>query len=154
MPVERLGLRPARQGDAARLLRWRNDPETRAGSFHSAVVQAEEHERWLRATLADPATELWIAEIAAEPIGQVRLGAQSPDVAVVSISIAPEARGRGHSLTMLNQALERTGLEVTHVRALIRPENERSLRLFTRAGFSPVEITSEQLVLERRLVRG
>jgi hypothetical protein len=35
--------------DADLLLRWRNDPTTRANSFDSSPIDREDHIRWVRA---------------------------------------------------------------------------------------------------------
>ena len=56
-----LWVRPATEADADALLRWRNDPVTRAASRDTGEVGAEQHRAWLAATLADPGRHLLLA---------------------------------------------------------------------------------------------
>jgi RimJ/RimL family protein N-acetyltransferase len=142
-------LRPARAGDAPLLLAWRNDPDTRRWSFSDAVVAPDAHAAWLAARLRDPETLLLVAEEDGAPVGQVRLDREEGGVGVVSITVAPEARGRGLGLAMLTALRDRPDLGVTTLRALVLPANERSLTLFSRAGYRDAGRSDDAVVLER-----
>jgi RimJ/RimL family protein N-acetyltransferase len=70
-------------------------------------------------------------------VGVVRFELEGEGQAVVSINIAPEARGRGIGQTALLQACERVSDEdgVSSVTAHIKPDNAASLRAFEQADF-------------------
>ncbi|MCR5303818.1 MAG: GNAT family N-acetyltransferase [Lachnospiraceae bacterium] len=55
-----VNLRKAEPGDEALLLRWANDPATRANSFTSALISPEQHHRWFSGKLSDPCCDILI----------------------------------------------------------------------------------------------
>jgi RimJ/RimL family protein N-acetyltransferase len=136
-------LRPAGPDDAHRLLDWANDPETRAASFDREPIAWREHIAWLASVLGDPARRLWIAEESGEPVGQVRVDRVdrvTGAVGLVSIGLAPGARGRGlgRNVLRLGIAAAADQLGIRHARAVVLASNAPSLRLFEGAGFVPV----------------
>lgn len=132
-----LVLRPAFEGDAARLRAWRNDPDAVANSVNPRTVGEEEHSAWLRRLLDDPAHRLWIGELEAEAVGQVRIDVRAA-TAEVSIAVAPELRGQGHGARLLQALMDvlADDFQVQHLVARARPTNTVSLRVFARAGFA------------------
>src|SRR5207245_7791636 len=71
------------------------------------------------------------------PAGQVRFQIDGR-CAAVSISLAPQFRGKGYGegvLEMATQNLFRT-TGVTQIDAYVKPNNSASLRLFMRAGYT------------------
>ena len=65
-------------------------------------------------------------------MGQVRLD-RLEDGELISISVAPDARGQGLAPLIIVAACgEANGTVI----ARIRPDNERSIRAFSRAGFT------------------
>jgi RimJ/RimL family protein N-acetyltransferase len=95
----------------------------------------EEHRAWLAQTLASPDRHLFTVEADARPVGQVRLDKRGSEVEV-SISLVPEARGRGigsQAIGLANGvARELGGRRAT---AVIRDGNLASLRAFTSLGY-------------------
>lgn len=138
--------RPAVMDDAARLLSWRNDPETRAQSRSTALVTLAEHQAWLAAVLADPNRRLFIVEDkSGMAVGTMRFDHQQ-DETEISWTVAPEARGRGIGRIMVAQALAQTsGVAV----ACIRPGNEASLAIAHAAGFAPAGMRGEMTLWKR-----
>lgn len=134
-----LSLRRATAGDAELTFTWANDPATRAASFRSAIIERSEHERWLQGSLAGERRLLFIAESAGLPLGVLRLDELSTGCAEIGITVAPERRGQGLALLVLQAGIQRARqLGLARLVARIRPENDRSLRSFRRAGFEPV----------------
>jgi RimJ/RimL family protein N-acetyltransferase len=134
-------LRAVGQDDEAILLEWANDPATRDASRVQAPISAADHHRWLEGLLAQPdEARLWIGEIDRVPIGVVRFERRSPSAVEVSITVAPEARGRGLARPLLEGGLfgARDAFGPVPILADILPGNDASLRLFTGAGFVPV----------------
>jgi RimJ/RimL family protein N-acetyltransferase len=132
-------LRPAERADSGRLRAWRNDPETRRWSRMPGEVSADEHDSWLARMLADGATPLWIAELEATPIGQVRVSRGTGGSVELHATLAPEVRGRGLAAPMLIEASGRVLADPTVQKlvAHVKPGNEASMRAFSRAGFKP-----------------
>jgi RimJ/RimL family protein N-acetyltransferase len=124
--------------DAELLWRWANDAEARRWSFHSAPIPWETHVAWLAARLADPATRIFVAEVHSTPRAVVRFEKDDAEVAVVSILVDPDARGRGVGTRALRlscrTAAREFGLE--RVDAYIKPANTASVAAFERAGFA------------------
>lgn len=150
-------VRPATIDDADLLLEWSNDPDTRAASFRSDPISHATHLRWLDGRLADPNARIFVGLAEdGRPIGVVRferLALGGP--AEVGISVAPRARGLGRSVPLLRAGLEaaRRELAPTGFVAHIRPDNTRSIALFSRAGFvrvGEVDVAGHQ-ALEFRL---
>src|SRR5690349_18636070 len=98
-----MALRPAEPADALRLFTWRTDPETQAMSLHPGPQTLDEHRGWLDRVLADPQVNLFIAELDGAPVGTGRLNWQGArrQLAEVSVTVAPEARQRGHAAELI-----------------------------------------------------
>src|SRR5699024_5460179 len=93
--------RPATLADSSLLLRWRNDPETRAVSRSTDRVSWEGHTGWYARAVEDPERELYVIERGGAPVGTVRFDALEGPEWEVSITLAPEARGHGLSRPVL-----------------------------------------------------
>lgn len=129
-------LRPTVWSDWQRLLAWANDPPTRAASFTPAAIAEAEHRAWFARRLVDPEARLFIGASAGTAVGTVRLQRAGPR-ALVSIAIAPEARGRGHGGALL-RALVAWCAATRFCAALdaeVALDNPASLTLFRRAGW-------------------
>lgn len=134
--------RPATAADAATLLAWRNDPDTRRASRNPDPVAPKGHLTWLEASLERNDRQLLIVERDGVPVGTVRWDWESDGLWEVSITVAPEARGDGTGATVLargEDALRRL-VGDTVVRAAVHTVNDRSARLFARAGYVRTEV--------------
>ena len=131
-----IALRPAKAADAAALLAWRNDPLTRAMSLQHDLVTEDEHVSWFAHVLIDSTRRLLVGEIAGRACGQVRFDFGDGD-AEVSITLAPEFRGRGLGVALLEAGVRwfRERHAGARLIATIRPHNEPSKRIFARCGF-------------------
>ena len=134
-----VALRPATMNDGKMLLAWRNDPLTRRMSLSGEVVSEEGHLSWLKDALANCSRFLFIAQCDGKAVGVVRLDAE-PEETGISLTVAPEHRGKGLAHRLIAAGLEwvddtRSGETVT---ALIKAENSCSKRAFARCGFAPV----------------
>lgn len=130
-------LRLATPSDAVRLREWRNDEATRVASRSQEIVDADSHTAWLMRSLQNPDRRLYIAEFASIPIGTVRWD-RKDDTWEISITVAPQARGRGLAAPMLAAAEQ--ALDVDHATsalAVVHNDNNGSARLFAGAGYLP-----------------
>ena len=137
-PMLYLTARPVVLSDESWLFRLRNDPVTIAASIVAQPVTEAEHRRWLATTLVDPTRALMIVGEIDVAIATYRLDGLGASMVEVSLTVAPEARGRGLAVPVIRLAAEhamREGADL--VLALVRRENVPSRRAFERAGFSP-----------------
>lgn len=135
-----LTLRRACIHDAELLYAWRNHPDTYRWFFNSEPVKWEQHLTWLEDGLADSRHLLFMIEDEGRPVAHVRFILHSGlDAADISVTVAPELRGRGYGSKALcvatQYALCGDGLNLRCVRADIMPGNEASIRSFTNAGY-------------------
>jgi len=138
----RLGLRAAVAEDGEALLNWRNAPFVRRFSGDGAEIPRADHEKWLAATLANPARHLLIgecrgADAAPQPVGVLRYD-RIEDGAEISVYLVPGLDGLalGADLIRLGDYwLHKTMPAARRVRARIHPENQASIQAFRRAGY-------------------
>ncbi len=131
------------------LLQWRNDEQTREQSFNSDFVDAGTHRRWFAGLLDDPSRVALIGEADGVPVGVVRVDPQRSD-GRISVTLAPEARGRGLAVPLIELGVEawlaRGGGRIV---AEIRETNEPSLRSFASAGFATTSSDGGVVLMER-----
>ncbi len=134
-------LRSATSADSARLLAWRNDPETRRQSRTVTRVTRSTHDTWLTRVLTDPEVRLFIAEDhLGRLLGTGRLDYRGQATAEVNLTVAPEWRGRGvggRIIRALGREAARLGW--TRLVARVKLSNVRSVRAFIADGFVPDE---------------
>lgn len=139
-------LRRATIDDALEVLRWRNDPHTRAMSRDGSAVERQAHLDWFGRAVESPDRLLLIGEASGQAVGMVRFD-RDGRVWEVSINVAPEARGRGRGAGLLAAGLEAFAAlhPAAGIRAVIKRENAASLRLFEGLGFRPTGADGELL---------
>jgi RimJ/RimL family protein N-acetyltransferase len=134
-------LRSATSEDGPLLLGWANDPTTRAASRRPDAIPATRHRRWLEQRLATPIdNRIWVGESDGAPIGVVRFERRAADTVEVSVTVAPDARGRGLARPLLEAGVvaARDAFGTVTILAEILPGNQASVRLFKAAGFTLV----------------
>lgn len=144
-------LRPVTMADADFLYRCRTDPLTRAMSLTDGPPNRDAHLKWLTLALRrDTAAVLYLAELGGVAVGTCRLDPQENGQALVSLTVAPEHRGKGYAATILLALVEeakRQGYRA--LRAEIKTENAPSLRAFLAAGF---RLADERVEMVLRLL--
>lgn len=114
-----------------------NQPEVRAASFSPEPIPWDQHVRWFKSKLDDPACIFFVViNQTDEPMGQMRFEMDG-DKAVISLSLVRSFRGRGYGAEIIRKACEKVfknpGVKV--IRACVRLENETSVGVFEKAGF-------------------
>jgi UDP-2,4-diacetamido-2,4,6-trideoxy-beta-L-altropyranose hydrolase len=124
--------------DAELLWVWANDAETRRWSFQSDPIPWETHVAWLETKLADRAARIYVVGAGPTPRAAVRFEPGDAGIAVVSVVVDPDERGRGWGTRALRLACQAAvrDLELERVDAYIKPENTGSVIAFERAGFA------------------
>lgn len=123
-------LRNATLADLELLLRWRNDLQTRQQSHNSELIELEPHGIWLRSSLSDPNRKLYIAEVAGNPLGTVRVDFLDGKFEI-SWTIAPTARGKGFGKKIVSLVANQISGEI---RAEIKVGNIASIKIAEHAG--------------------
>jgi UDP-2,4-diacetamido-2,4,6-trideoxy-beta-L-altropyranose hydrolase len=148
-PASPVRVRPATQDDAVLLHTWRNDPVVRSLSRSTDPIPLDGHAAWLRAGLASPDRHLLVVEEsgpAATPVATTRYDLLAGDSGSrarweVSITVAPEMRGRGLGSATLQASdawLSATEPDAREIEAWVRSSNAGSRRLFERNGYRAV----------------
>ncbi|GAA3536812.1 GNAT family N-acetyltransferase [Amycolatopsis ultiminotia] len=132
--------RDATEADAELLLAWRNDPRARMASHATGVIGFEHHLHWLRGVLSDAARLLLVVEEVGVPVGTVRFDHEGAGEWEVSITLAPESRGRGLSRVVLaaGERLLAQRHEAVAVLAAVHRDNAASAALFEHSGYLEV----------------
>lgn len=167
--ISQLHVGPVSPQDCLALWQWRNDPHTRAMSLVSEEVKYQDHCRWFESLLHDPSQYLYIAKVTdlhssqqETKAGMVRFdvlpsealnidagmddsGKKATAIALVSINVNPQYRGKGLSVLLLKKALNifslnvaalpPTSMQVSYIKAVVKSSNTASIRCFTAAGF-------------------
>ena len=129
--------RPAHKEDCRLAWKWANDPEIRSASFSTDPISWERHVHWFVEKLNDSDHVFFILlRFDDEPVGQVRYAIIGRE-AVISMSIAPKFRGHGYGIQGIRMTVEELfrNRDIDVVRAHIKPDNFKSVKTFTRAGF-------------------
>lgn len=149
-PAVGLLARPATPADASLLLAWRNDPTTRASSRSTHKVSGAEHEAWLQRALTEPDRLLFVVHDGGRAVGTVRFDRRTAQLWEVSVTVAPQERGRGLGGSVLaagEAAWRKTTADGAALLAHVRPQNAASLRLFLAAGYRPAPAHDEDDVV-------
>ncbi len=138
-----LTYRKAQLADAQLYFDWANDPETRRQSFRSGSISFETHTAWFSRKMLDANALLLIAENeAGQPVGQIRFEripvADMPDEIIVGVSVDAQFRGQGlaSEVIRLGCAVCQEEWGAVTIHAYIKPDNQGSIRSFTKAGFT------------------
>ena len=132
--------RRATINDCLDLFNWRNDEKTRRNSFNTEKILLDTHKQWLKKTLENPLRELFILSHQNRKIGTIRFDKDDEkNCAEISITIAPEQRGKGYSSKALKilTSYYLSKYNVDYIFAEIKLENELSKKVFLKAGFNP-----------------
>lgn len=132
-----LRLRQADENDCRLIWEWANDPQARAVSFSQELIPWEEHVQWFTTKLHSPSCYFYVAtDSNGVPVGQIRYDLDGRE-AVVSVSLAPGARGKGTGSALIaagSRAFFQAS-EANVIHAYIKPGNEPSVRAFLKAGY-------------------
>lgn len=130
--------------DRTRLFEWANDRDTRRAAKNQAPIAWDEHVAWFEER-HDPCTATgpsYLVEYGGSPLGHFRVDIGAGDEGVVSVTVAPEWRGRGWAGALIDAASTTAFAELPDVRTLvaeIRTSNVASQRAFRAADFDEMQ---------------
>jgi UDP-2,4-diacetamido-2,4,6-trideoxy-beta-L-altropyranose hydrolase len=129
-----ISLRQATFADSAAMFAWQSAPGARTYARNPEAPKQGEHERWLKAKLADPDCIFNIVLHGDEPAGILRFDRLAArDASEISILIAAARQGLGIGGAAL--ALGKRLLPKERIVAAIHAENRASIRMFEAAGY-------------------
>ncbi len=142
LAADQLCVRPATADDSELMHRWRNHPVTRAVSRSARDIDFEDHQRWLRGTLADMSRLLLIGEVGGCPVGVIRFDRRDDHEAEVSLYLDPDLHGLGLGAALLREGehaaaawAARAGAGPLAFTATVLDDNAGSRRLFEAGGY-------------------
>lgn len=131
--------RTATMDDAEMLMRWRNDKVTVASFRSNRAVSLLEHEAWLRGRLnrGDP-TFIAFEDDHSPSVGTVHMNPMEhkENGYEVSVTVAPDARGRGLGGKMLKEVCDDYPEATLYTE--IKFDNKASEKSFAAAGFTQI----------------
>ncbi len=147
--LDDLIIREATINDAEILFNLSNEETVRENSINRNKIEWNNHIKWLKEKIESSNYIIFLFFDASKFIGQVKFEIEDNE-AVISISIAKEFRGKKLSLALLQKGISRFLLNnknVEKIIAFIRPQNQASIKSFTKVGFvfsELVEINDDQ----------
>lgn len=144
----------AKHEDIEVIFNWQQDPNIRKYARNTAAPTWEEHQNWFKKCLTDKKYFLLIIKYDGIPVGVLRLDKIASPISQfklseitqenkqisayeISILIAPEMQNRGIALKALQHA--RALFPNIEIWAEIFPQNTKSIVLFTKAGYRPIQ---------------
>ena len=121
-------------------LKWLNDPDINKWMYSDKPYTLQEVYRWIDRVVSDPKRHYFSIVSEGKPVGFVSLREdhRPSNTAEIGIVIGEkDQQSRGIGSQTIKQVLEYAQNEtsLTSIRANIKPTNEKSIRLFTSAGF-------------------
>jgi UDP-2,4-diacetamido-2,4,6-trideoxy-beta-L-altropyranose hydrolase len=135
--LEKINLRRATMDDAQSILSWRNDPQIRAQSFNSSVIDWQAHNSWFQKTLQCKDKLILIGEIDNSPVGVLRFDL-SENVAEVNIYLVPGLQGNGLGALLLKAGTKWLNQHFNTIKKIIAKVlcgNVASEKTFKKVGF-------------------
>lgn len=131
--------REAQAPDCDILFEWRNSAVVRRYSLDPSPIPPERHKEWFHASLANPNRHLLIGELNDTPVGVIRYDVdRSRMEAEISVYLAPQQLGKGLGSALMASGeawLFKREPTLRDIRALVKPDNEASLKLFLDGSF-------------------
>lgn len=138
----KINLRKVTKEDEALLFKWVNDPVVRANSFNNERIAYEEHSKWFKEKINANNCYIYICQINAKPIGQVRIDITEKDIGIINYSIDKEHRGKGYGtevLRKIKEKLREDNVQINKLVGRVKYENISSRRAFVKAGYKYIE---------------
>jgi UDP-2,4-diacetamido-2,4,6-trideoxy-beta-L-altropyranose hydrolase len=130
-------LRLAEREDETWLLDLQRQDATRRYALNPTVPNAQEHANWFARILENPQRLLMIVEAEGNAAGMLRLDRLPDEAPSFEVSIAVDSRRHGEGIGAATLALVRRLAPGADLIATVKPENIRSLALFSSAGYRP-----------------
>ena len=142
-----IGFRAAVPEDAALILEWRNDAESRQQSFDGNWIDPDTHMAWFARKLNDPACFFYVLTVDGEPAGQIRIDVRDA-IGEISYTVAPAHRGCGIGTALITNAVQVCSGRVRALVGIVKSDNRASCRCFEKNGFTGFEAEDRRFYLK------
>ena len=139
-------LRPVSTGDCWFLYELSHDPSVRANSLSPYPPKWEDHKKWLTSLVESSEKIGFVIEYHGESVGLVRAEREQNHVKM-SIAVRSGWRGIGLGTFGITKMAERAKTFGVPLRAEVKMDNDASLRLFERCGFTMVGARSPDILI-------
>ena len=133
-------LKKARKKDCRFIFQLRNHPKVREHFFDDREIDYSEHKKWFENNLQRDDRIILLAYNKSKAIGVIRFDLVKADlqVAEIDIYVAPELQGQGLGKNILLEGENwvRKNTQFKELIARVKDENQASVKMFTRCGFS------------------
>ena len=137
-------LRQVTFNDWKLLLDWRNDSTTRENSINKETISEDSHKQWLQYSLESINRNIYILEDNFIPVGTIRSDKDESGSYMLSWNIAPEYRGKGYGVKILELFLKE---KVGKFFAEIKVGNIASIKMVEKNGFKLTNTLSSDYLL-------
>lgn len=134
---EKLSLRPLEYGDIDNVFELSNEDEVRKYSFEQDKIRFEDHKLWFNNKIEDSEDLFLVINVDEVFAGQVRFDFDG-ESATISISIKSPFRGFGLGNIFLQKSIQYLKIKFPYIKiikAYIKENNKKSLKLFENMGF-------------------
>jgi RimJ/RimL family protein N-acetyltransferase len=133
-----LNFRKAKAEDVDLYFEWTNDEYVRQNSYHQQKIDYNNHVAWFLDKIKNnSAYMLLFIDQNQTPVGQVRIEPTNETNAVIGISVAAIARGKGYSTEMIKKASDAflSAKKQYVIEAYVMKHNVASYKSFLKAGY-------------------
>ncbi len=134
---------PTQQSKETRInwLRWITDPDIRQWMCGNLPTKPEEVYHWVDSATTDPRRHYFDILLDNKPIGFINIRedhapSNTGEIGIVIGEKMHQGRGIGHQALDKLVSYAKNTTHLTSLRALIKPNNEKSIKLFTQSGFT------------------
>ena len=133
-------LRAVEEKDLELLFQWVNDNECRKNAFSTEKISIQEHKKWFKKKINSLETDIFIACIDDEEVGQIRLD-YCEEGAIIDYSIAKEKRGNGLGAQMLKLLEKEMKQKQQQIKLIgkVKFDNISSQKTFEKQGYEKKE---------------
>lgn len=134
---EGFSLHKASKYDLLDLFDLANDPVVRQNSFSTQAITFEEHTKWFKDLLDNPAVSLYTVRSNTNAlVAQIRFN-KTDEKTIISLSISKDFRGKGLAEKIIKEgcSIYLNKYSNTLIEAQIKEENTASQKSFKKAGF-------------------
>lgn len=134
---DKISLRPLQSHDINNIFELSNDEEVRKYSFEQEKIDYKDHKKWFNEKIKDSEHLFLVIYVGKDFAGQTRFEFDY-DIATISISIKKLYRGLGLGNNFLEESINYLKINFPHIKkikAYIKEENEKSLKLFENMNF-------------------
>lgn len=136
-----INVRKAETRDIIDVFHLSNLQSTRQYSINPNKISWADHVSWYCEVMNNHQVVLYVATDAKNRfLGQVRYNIES-NTAEISISLIDDFKGKGYGIKILlkSQDLIKKDKDINRIIAIIKNENNSSLKLFEKAGYKPIK---------------